>query len=168
MAAGNSVKPIPDGYHTITPYLRVRGAAKAIEFYKRAFGAEEKVRMPGPDGQTVMHAELRVGNSNLMLSDEFPQWGAVGPQTVGNTTGGLHLYVTDADAGIARAVAAGAKVTMPAQDVFWGDRYGKIVDPFGHEWSIAHHKEDLTPEQVMERGKAAMAQMCSEKPPQKK
>jgi PhnB protein len=105
--AGN-VKQIPDGYHTVTPYIRVRGAAKAIEFYKRAFGAEEICRMPGPDGQTVMHAEIRIGNSPVMMSDEFPEWNSVGPQTVGNTTGGLHLYVADADASFAKAVAAGA------------------------------------------------------------
>ena len=153
------VKPIPDGYHTATPYLRVRGAAKAIDFYKAAFGAEETVRMSSPDGKTIMHAEIRIGDSVIMLGEESMQWNCPSPQSLGGTGGGVHVYVRDVDATVARAVAAGAKVTMPVADMFWGDRYGKIVDPFGHEWSVATHQEDPTPEQIAERAKAAFAQM---------
>jgi len=144
--------PIPEGNHTITPHLIVKGAAEAIDFYKRALGAEELSRMPfpAPDGSMkVGHAELRIGDSKLVLADEFPEYGAVGP--TGNSPVTIHLYVTDADAAFARAVEAGATVTMPLADMFWGDRYGKVVDPFGHHWSIAEHLEDLSPEQMMER-----------------
>jgi PhnB protein len=154
------VKAIPDGYHTITPYLAVRGAADAIEFYQRAFGAVENCRMPGPDGR-LMHAEIQIGDSRVMLGDEWPEMGgALSPLSRGGTTGGLCLYVPDVDASFDRAVAAGATVKMPVADMFWGDRYGKVVDPFGHEWSLATHKEDLTPEEMMRRGEEAMAQMC--------
>jgi PhnB protein len=144
--------PIPDGFHAITPHLIIKGAAEAIEFYKRAFGAEEQSRMPfcGPDGQMkIGHASLRIGNSTLFLSDEFPEFGGVGPGSTSPVT--LHLYVTDADAAFARAVEAGAKVTAPLNNMFWGDRYGKLVDPFGHHWSLAEHLEDLTPDQMRER-----------------
>ena len=154
-----STAGVPEGYHTITPYIRCRGAGKAIDFYKAAFGAEEVGRMLAPDGHTVMHAEIRIGDSIIMLGDEFPDMHALGPQSVGGTTGGLHLYVADVDAAVARAVRAGAKVTMPAADMFWGDRYAKLLDPFGHEWSIATHIEDPTPEQMAERAKAAFANM---------
>ncbi len=150
--------PIPDGTHTITPHLIVKGAAEAIEFYKRAFGAEELCRMPfpGPDGQVKLgHAALRIGDSRLMLADEFPECGGFGP--VGNSPVTIHLYVTDADAAFERAVEAGATVRMPLADMFWGDRYGQVVDPFGHSWSIAEHLEDLTPEQMEERKLAAFA-----------
>jgi uncharacterized glyoxalase superfamily protein PhnB len=150
---------VPEGYHTVTPYIRVRGAAKAIEFYKAAFGAEELTRMPAPDGKTVMHAEIRIGDSIIMLGDESPQMHALGPQSVGGTTGGLHLYVADVDAAVARAVRAGAKVTMPAADMFWGDRYAKLLDPFGHEWSVATRKENLTDDQIADRARAFFAQM---------
>src|SRR5262245_57222770 len=150
--------PIPSGRHTITPHLIIKGASEAIEFYKKAFGAEELFRMPfpGPDGQVKLgHAEVKIGDSLLYLADEFPEQGGLGPQ--GNSPVTIHLYVTDADAAFKRAVDAGAKVTMPLADMFWGDRYGKIVDPFGHHWSIAEHLEDLTPEQMEQRMAAAFA-----------
>jgi uncharacterized glyoxalase superfamily protein PhnB len=150
--------PIPAGYHAITPHLVIKGAAEAIEFYKRAFGAEELCRMPWPgtNGQPkVGHAELQIGDSRLFLADEFPDYGSVGPSDNSPVT--IHLYVTDADAAFARAVEAGATVSMPLADMFWGDRYGKLVDPFGHHWSIAEHLEDLTPEQMQERMATALA-----------
>lgn len=153
------VKPIPDGYHAVTPYLVLSGVAKAIEFYKKAFGAQELYRMPGPGG-SVMHAEIKIGDSVLMMADEFP--GAEhckAPSSLQGTTTNMHLYVEDADAAFERAVDAGAKVSMPLQDMFWGDRYGKLTDPFGHEWSIATHKEDLSPEEIGKRGQAFFAQM---------
>ncbi len=144
--------PIPDGHHAITPHLVIKGAAEAIDFYKRAFGAEELARMPfpGPDGTMKLgHAELKFGDSKLFLSDEFPEHGSVGPDRSSPVT--IHLYVTDADATFAKAIEAGATVSMPVADMFWGDRYGKLIDPFGHHWSIAEHLEDLTPEQMMEK-----------------
>jgi PhnB protein len=151
----STVKPIPDGYHTITPHLAVRDAAKAIDFYARAFGAEELYRMPGPGG-VVMHAELRVGDSIVMLGEENPQMGASSPQTIGGSPVSLLLYVKDVDASFARASAAGCAVQMPPTDMFWGDRYGKLQDPFGHHWALATHKEDVSPEE-MARRMAAMA-----------
>jgi uncharacterized glyoxalase superfamily protein PhnB len=151
-----AVKPIPDGFHTITPHIVVKGAAKAIDFYKAAFGAEELGRHGMPDG-TIMHALLKIGDSMLMLNDEFPQMGAKGPQTLGGTATTLNLYVQDADKAFQRAVNAGATVKMPIADMFWGDRYGMVSDPFGHSWSIATHKQDLTPQQIMEAAKTAMA-----------
>jgi PhnB protein len=153
------VKPIPDGYRTVTPYLTLKGAARAIEFYKRAFGAQEVARMTGPDGESVMHAELRIGDSVVMLSDELPQMGSRSPETLGGTTGAILLYVPDVDVAFRRAVDAGAKALMAPADMFWGDRFGKLVDPFGHEWAMATHKEDLSPEAIRERGAAAMAAM---------
>ncbi len=150
--------PIPQGYHTITPSLMVKGAAAAIEFYKSAFGAEEisRMPMPAPDGtMRIGHAELKIGDSKIFLGDEFPEYGMLGPQ--GQTAVTIFLYVTDADASFAQAVEAGATVQMPLADMFWGDRYGKLVDPFGHLWSIAEHLEDLTPEQMMERMQASMS-----------
>ena len=150
-----AVKPIPDGYHVVTPYLRIRGAAKAIDWYKNVFGATEFVRMPeGPD--RIGHAELRIGDSVVMLSDEYPNMGVVSPQTLGGCTAALLLYVQDADAILARAVAAGAKVTVPMQDMFYGDRSCRIEDPFGHAWMISTHIEDVTPEE-MKRRMAAMS-----------
>lgn len=147
-------KPIPEGYHTITPHLVIRGATRAIDFYRAAFGAEELFRMPGPDGR-IMHAELRIGDSRVMLSDEDPAGGAKAPDALGGTTGALLLYVADVDTWVDRAVKAGAKVTAPVADMFWGDRYGRIQDPFGHSWALATHKEDLTPEEMRQRaGKA--------------
>jgi PhnB protein len=150
-------KPIPDGYRTVTPYLTVKGAAQAIDFYTRAFGAQEVERMTGLDGQSVMHAEIKIGDSVVMLSDEFPQMGCRSPQTLGGTTASLFLYVADVDAAFQRAVDAGAKAIMPPADMFWGDRFGTLVDPFGHQWSLATHKEDLSREEIRKRGAAAMA-----------
>ncbi|HZS34984.1 MAG TPA: VOC family protein [Methylomirabilota bacterium] len=153
------VKPIPDGYRTVTPYITVHGAAQAIDFYKRAFGAQEVERMTGPDGKSVMHAEIRIGDSVVMLSDESPQSGTRSPQALGGATGSIFLYVPDVDAAFKRAVDAGAKPLMPPADMFWGDRFGKLVDPFGHHWGMATHKEDLSPEEIRKRGTAFMASM---------
>ncbi len=147
------VKPVPEGYHTVTPYLCIRGAAKALDFYARAFGAKEKVRMPGPDGK-VMHAEILIGDSLVMLGDENPQ--AKSPSALGGTPVSIMLYVPDVDAVFKRATAAGAKTETPPADMFWGDRYGKLIDPFGHSWGIATHVEDVTPEEMKKR-MAAMA-----------
>lgn len=155
---------VPEGFHTITPQLTIRGADRAIEFYRRAFGAAELERMLGPDGQSIMHAELKIGDSIIFLSDEFPGMGCRSPQSLGGTTSSLHLYVEDVDAAFARAVAAGAQVRMPVADMFWGDRYGKIVDPFGHEWGIATRKENLTPDEIGKRADAFFAQMPKPQP----
>jgi PhnB protein len=144
-----SVKPIPDGYHTLTPYMTVRDAARAIEFYKQAFGAVERGIMKGPDGK-IMHAELMIGDSIVMLADEFPEYGSLSPQSTGGSGMGLHIYVEDADSAFDRAVKAGATIEMPIGDMFWGDRYGKLADPFGHKWSIATHKQDLSLDEMME------------------
>ena len=151
--------PIPDGHHSITPHLVIKGASDAIAFYQKAFGAKEIYRMPmpGPDGAIrLMHAEIEIGDSKVFIADEFPEWGSAGPGASSPVT--IHLYVTDADATFAKAVEAGANVVMPLMDAFWGDRYGKVVDPFGHNWSIAEHLEDLNPEQLAERMAAAFSQ----------
>ncbi len=148
------VKPIPEGFHTATPHLVVSDAAAAIEFYQKAFGAEEVSRMPGPEGK-IMHAAIRIGDSPVMLNDEFPDMGTVGPKAIGGTAVTIHLYVKDADAVWDSATKAGAKVVVPIDDMFWGDRYGVIEDPFGHRWSIATHTQDLTPEQVMDGAQKA-------------
>jgi uncharacterized glyoxalase superfamily protein PhnB len=150
-----AVKPIPDGFHSLTPHITVRGAAKAIDFYKKAFGAEEIHRHGMPDG-TVMHALLRIGDSMLMLNDEFPQMQCKGPLTIGGTAVTLSYYVVDADKAWERAVQAGAKVKMPISDQFWGDRYGTLTDPFGHDWAIGSRKKDMTPDEIMAAAKAAM------------
>ncbi len=154
-AAKKKAQAIPAGYRTVTPYLVCRGAAGAIDFYKRAFGAKEKMRMLGPGGK-VSHAELQIGDSRLMLGDEWPEMGAKSPETLGGSAQSVFLYVKNVDAFTGKAVAAGAAVVMPVQDMFWGDRYGKLKDPFGHEWSVATHKEDLTPKQMAKRAQAAM------------
>ncbi len=153
-----AVKPIPEGYHSITPYLSVDDASKAIEFYKRAFGAKERVLMPTPDGK-VAHAELEIGDSLIMLSDPFPQATGKSPKEVGTTTVGIFLYTEDVDEIVQQVVDAGGTITTPVENMFWGDRYGKVSDPFGHEWSIATHVEDVSPEEMEERAKAAMAAM---------
>ena len=155
-----AVKPIPDGYHTATPYLTLDDAAAAIAYYEKAFGAKERVRMDTPDGK-VGHAELEIGDSFVMLSDEFPQGSTRSPKELGGTSAGVFMYVADVDAVVKRAVDAGATVTMEVADQFWGDRFGSIRDPFGHSWSIATHVEDVTPEQVAERARKAMAAMGS-------
>ncbi len=151
-----SVKPIPDGFHTVTPHLVVKDAASAIEFYKRAFGADEVMRMPTPDGRKLLHAQIRIGDSTVMLVDEFPEWNSLGPASLGGTGVTIHLYVEDVDAFVERATGAGATVDMPVSDVFWGDRYGKLSDPFGHSWSIATHVADPTPEEMQAAMKQAM------------
>jgi PhnB protein len=146
----SSVKPVPDGYHTVTPYLAIRRAAAAIEFYAAAFGAEELFRMPGPGG-IVMHAEVRLGDSIVMLGEESPEMGATAPPTIGGSAVGLLLYVADVDGACNRATSAGCTLEMPPTDMFWGDRYCKLRDPFGHKWSIATHKEDVSPEEMARR-----------------
>jgi PhnB protein len=146
-----STKRVPLGFHTITPHLELRGAAKAIEFYKKAFGAVEIVRNLGPDGRLIMHAQLKIGDSMLLLHDEFAESGGQSPQTLEGSPITLHLYVEDADAVFAKAVAAGAKVEKPLENTFWGDRYGQLIDPFGHCWSVGSKLEDLTPEQIRKR-----------------
>jgi uncharacterized glyoxalase superfamily protein PhnB len=152
------VKPIPDGYHSITPALTVRDAARAIEFYKKAFGAKERGAMKGPDGK-IMHAELMIGDSIIMLADEFPEFGALSPQSVGGSALTLHIYLDGVDAAFDRAVQAGAEVEMPVTDQFWGDRYGKLKDPFGHKWSIATHVKDLSSEDIKEGMHETMERM---------
>jgi PhnB protein len=149
------VKPVPEGYHAITPYLVVDGAGKAIEFYKRAFGAIERFRMPAPNDK-VGHAEIQIGDSVIMLSDPFPGMGSVAPSGA-QESAGLMLYVNDVDAVFKQAVDAGATVTMPLDNQFWGDRYGKVRDPFGHSWHLATHVEDVSPEEMMKRAEAAFA-----------
>ena len=149
------VKPIPDGMRTVTPHLVCAGAAEAIEFYKTAFGAVETGRIPGPNGKLI-HAAIRIGNSAVMLVDEFPDFGSVGPKALKGTPVVIHLYVEDADAFAARAAAAGAKITMPVADMFWGDRYGQLEDPFGHRWSIGTHVRDVAPDE-MRQAMQAMA-----------
>jgi len=151
------VKPIPDGYHTVTPYLIVKDGARAIEFYKNAFGAKELFRMQGPDGK-IAHAEFQIGDSRIMLGTEAPQMGSRSPETLKGTPVGIFLYLEDVDVAFKRAVGAGAKEQQVPQDMFWGDRYAKVADPFGHEWQLATHKEDVTPEEVTRRAKAAMTQ----------
>jgi uncharacterized glyoxalase superfamily protein PhnB len=154
-------KPIPEGYSTITASLIVRNGANAIEFYKKAFGAQELYRFPGLDGKSVMHAELKIGNSRIMLSDEFPQMNCRSPQSLGGTGIYIHMYVEDADATFNKAVAAGAKPTMPIMNAFWGDRYGQIEDPFGHIWGIATHKIDMSPEELAKAGQEFFKHMQS-------
>jgi uncharacterized glyoxalase superfamily protein PhnB len=147
---------IPDGYHTITPALSIRDAARAVEFYQQAFNAQQLDRLEGPDGK-VMHAALKIGNSILMLGEEHPQMGAPSPLTLNGTPVSLYLYVEDADAAFSQAVKAGAKIELPVSDQFWGDRTGQVSDPFGHRWWLATHKEDLTPAQIKQRAAKAMA-----------
>src|ERR1700722_15336526 len=144
-----NVKPIPEGMHTVTPLLTCADAAAAIEFYRKAFNAQEVSRLPGPDGK-LMHASIRIGDSTVMLTDEFPQMGGLGPKTLKGSPVTIHLYVEDADAVAERAVAAGATITMPVQEMFWGDRYGQLEDPFGHRWSVGTHVRDVTPEEMQQ------------------
>jgi len=152
------VRPIPEGYHSISPSLTIDGAAEAIEFYKRAFGATERMRMSMPDGK-IAHAELDIGDSVLMLNDALPQTSLKSPKQLGGSTVSVFLYVDDVDSVVQDAIDAGATVTMPVEDQFWGDRFGSVSDPFGHHWAIATHTEDLTPEEIAERGREAMASM---------
>jgi PhnB protein len=152
-----TVKSIPEGYHSVTPYLAIAGAADAIAFYKKAFGATEVMRMAAPGGK-VGHAEVEIGGSRIMLSDEYPDLGFLSPKTTGGSPVGLHLYVEDVDAVARQAVAAGAKEVRPVKDQFYGDRSGTIEDPFGHVWHIATHKEDLSPDELKRRAAEAMKQ----------
>ncbi len=155
--------PIPKGYHTVTPSLVVRGAADAIEFYKKALGAEELARMPSPDGK-ITHSELKIGDSIIFISDEFPNMGvSKSPQTLGGCSNTLHLYVPDVDASFKQAIDAGGKVTMAVSDMFWGDRFGSFIDPFGHHWGILTHKEDLSAEEVNRRAEDFYASMAQKK-----
>jgi PhnB protein len=158
------VKPIPEGFHAVTPYLCVNDAAKAIQFYQKAFGAKEIMRMNNPTGK-VGHAELQIGDSRIMLADEMPQPGGCrAPQSVGGTTVGIFLYVNDCDSVFQQAVAAGAKGDMPPADMFWGDRFAKLTDPFGHSWNLATHKEDVAPAEMERRGKEMFAKMAQQQP----
>lgn len=156
-----NVKPIPPGFHAVTPYLTVQNASRAIDFYTRALGAKEIMRMDGPQGK-IGHAELKIGDSIIMLSDEMPQAATKSPQSLGGTTGSIFLYVENADAAFDQAVAAGAKSVMRPTDMFWGDRFGSFTDPFGHSWSVATHKEDVAPEEMKKRAKDAMAKMAQQ------
>ena len=146
------VKPVPEGFHTVTPHLVTRGAAEALTFYAKAFGAEERFRMPGPDGK-IVHAEFRIGDSIIMLGEEAPQMGAVSPKQLGGSPVTIMLYVNDVDAYFARATKAGCEAQLPPTDMFWGDRYCKVTDPYGHNWAIATHKEDVGPQEMEKRMK---------------
>jgi uncharacterized glyoxalase superfamily protein PhnB len=153
-AAPPASPKLPKGMRSVTPHLVCAGAAEAIEFYRKAFGAVENMRMPGPDGK-IMHASIRIGDSAIMLVDEMPDWSVFSPKTLKGSPVTIHLYVDDVDSFVARAVAAGATITMPVDNMFWGDRYGKLEDPFGHHWSVATFQREVSPEEL----KAAMAQM---------
>lgn len=148
-----NIKPVPDGYHAVTPYLFIKGAARAIEFYQQTFGATERLRLEMPGG-SIGHAELTLGDSTIMLADEAPSMQALSPQSVGGTPVMIHLYVEDVDAVFNRAVAGGARVLQPVEDKFYGDRSASILDPFGHQWGIATRKENLTPEEIAKRAAA--------------
>ena len=153
-----ATKPIPDGFHTVTPYLTVKDAPRAIDFYKQAFGAQVRSTHYSPDGK-VMNADLKVGDSILMVAEEFPGMGSKSPLALGDSPVTIHLYVEDVDKLFNQAIAAGAKAVMPVMDQFWGDRYGMVTDPFGHKWSMGTHKEDLTPAEIEKRGRAAFEKM---------
>lgn len=150
------VKPVPDGYHTATPYLTIRGTAAAIDFYKRAFGAKELFRMPGQDGK-IMHAEITIGDSHVMLADESVSSETQAPQALKGTASSIFLYLEDVDAVFKQAIKAGAKETMPLQNMFWGDRFGKLTDPYGHKWMLASHIEDVSPAEMQKRMAAAVS-----------
>lgn len=156
-AAARKVTAIPGGFHSLTPFLIVRGAAAALAFYAKALGAKEKSRMTAPDG-SVVHAELRIGDSMLMLSEESPQWGTKSPLTLGGNATHVMIYTKDAEAFVARAVAAGCELVMPVTPMFWGDRYGKIKDPYGHQWSVGTHFENVSPKEMQRRAEAWMKQ----------
>ena len=155
-------KPIPEGFHSVTPSLVVRDAAKAIDFYKKALGAEELVRMPGPDGK-IMHAEIKIGDSFIFIGEENPQMGVKSPQTLGGCTGTLNLYVPDVDQTFRQAITAGGRESMPVADQFWGDRYGTFVDPFGYSWGVATHKEDLSPAEMDQRAQEFFSSFAKQK-----
>lgn len=155
-------QPIPDGYQTVTPLLSLKDTREAIEFYTQAFGAVQKLLMPKPDGRGVAHAEIKIGNSIVMLADENPAQSCKSAETLGMSPVGFYLYVEDADSAFKKAVAGGAEVRMPLQDAFWGDRMGQVRDPFGYDWTFATHKKDLTPEQTSAAVKAAYSQKAQE------
>jgi len=154
-----STQPVPPGFHTVTPSLTVRNGSQAIEFYKKALGAEQRMCMTGPDGK-ITHAELKIGDSVVFLNDENPQMGCKSPQTLGGTSGTFYLYVEDVDKAFQRAVDAGGKATMPVTDMFWGDRFGSFVDPYGHTWGLSTHTQDMTEQEMEEGAKAFYAQMA--------
>lgn len=156
----NKTQPIPDGYHTLTPHLICRNAGQAIDFYKKAFGAEELMRMPGPGG-SVMHAEVKIGDSIVMIADENPQWDCKSPLALQGTPVTLHLYVENVDQAFDRAIKAGAKEKMGVMDMFWGDRYGQVVDPYGHTWSLATHTKDMTPAEIGKAQQEFFASMAA-------
>jgi PhnB protein len=158
-----AVSYVPSGQHTITPHLVVRGAAKAVEFYQKAFGMTEVMIMHGPDGKSIAHAELKLGDSHIYLADEWPNGDVASPEKLSGTTVAIHIYVPDCDAVFNKAVAAGCKVIMPPMVMFWGDRFAKVQDPFGHSWSIATHVEDMTPEEMAKRGAVWMKEMMAKK-----
>ena len=158
-----SVKSIPEDYHSINPYLVVRNAEKAIEFYKKAFSAEEHFRMHGPDGKTIMHAELKIGDSVFMLTEESPDMKSLSPESIGGSPISLYVYVKDVDGVFNQAVSEGATVIHPVKDQFYGDRSGYLKDPFGHLWSIATHKKDLTPDELRKAGEAFFEEMSKTK-----
>lgn len=154
-----SVKPIPDGCNSVSVYLVVKDAKAALDFYAKAFHGSQAACMTAPDG-SVMHGEVKIGNSTVMLSQENPQWEMKSPETLGGSPASIHLYVDDADAAFAHAIDSGCTEVFPVNDMFWGDRYGKVADPFGFHWGIATHKEDLTPEELEQRGQEWFAQMA--------
>lgn len=153
-----TVKPVPEGAHTVTPHLTIKGASDAIEFYKQAFGAQEIARIHMPDGKTVAHAAIRIGDSVIFLNDEFPDFGSLSPKGFGGSAVTIHLYVPDVDNLFAQAVNAGARPTMPVEDTFWGDRYGTLEDPFGHKWSIGTRIKELSPQEIEEAARKMMAE----------
>jgi PhnB protein len=162
MTTTTQVKAIRKGFRSITPHLSIREADKAIAFYKKALGAKERMRMLAPDGKKVMHAELKIGNSIIFLGEENPERGCPSPLQTGATTVALYLYIKDVDKAFARAVKAGARETMPVADMFWGDRAGTVIDPFGHQWTLATHKEDVSPEEIHHRAGAFFKQMAGQ------
>jgi uncharacterized glyoxalase superfamily protein PhnB len=154
------VKPIPNGYHSVTPTLTIKGASEAIEFYKKAFDAKEIHRFPGLDGKSIMHAEIRIGDSAIMLCDEMPQMGCLSPTSIGGPSGSIYLYVNDADSVFNKAISVGAKPMMPMMDGFWGDRVGALTDPFGHRWTVATRKKEMTVEEIQKAGAEFMKGQC--------
>jgi len=164
-AKKKKVNPIPKGYAILTPHLSIKGATEALEFYKKVFGAKERMRMPGPNG-TIGHAEMMIGPSVFMLADEYPGGGVAAPATLNGTTTSFMIYVKDVDAAFARALAAGAVQMVPVQDMFYGDRMGCVKDPFGHAWMLSTHIEDVPPKEMAKRSKEAMDKMMAQKPAQ--
>ncbi len=156
-----AVAPVPAGYHTVTPALTIRGAGKAIEFYKKAFGAQVLDRVDGPDGKSVMHAALQIGDSRMFLSDEMPGMACRSPQSLGGSSSSIYLYVKDADGAVKKAVDAGATLKKPVETMFWGDRFGSIADPFGYTWDIATRVEEVTPDELRKRAATFMKEMAS-------